>query len=479
MSVNNNLKEFNGERLVKSVKIGDVLRGKVVNISEGRLSLKISDEQVLNAAILTDEHIEKGSIIEIIITHMDDDKIYAQIQKSNSGEEVSKDEIPNILKKLGVDATQFNKDVFKTLIKYRQPINKEIIDYINFLSKAAEPFKKCSVEKILNLIFAENDILNTPLHKLLEMPSLIDMNEIINVESLEAELKSDENSKGIKENYGLDEKALIKFEQFFSEAVKVGDAITKADIEAFVFMLSKNIEITPKNLFIFDSINEKVAILSGYIENLLVNLLEYEDSEIKLTITKLKEAFLQPEEFNRDNINTKIKDLISLLVRLESYLEAKGENSYEIRDNFMNLRNTLDFIKSINNNMNYIHIPIILNNQQTDVEIFVYERGKRNKKIDLSNASILICLNLTNIGYIESHIGINNKNVNIVFKSKDRIIANFINYHSRELKEALKLKGYNINISSSENTEEKISITSIEELLNPQDISRYSIDVRV
>ena len=487
MSINNNLNEFNGERLVKSLKVGDVLRGNVVNISEGRLSLKISSEQVLNAAILTDEPIEKGTIIEIIITHMDDEKIYAQIQKSNSNQEAAKNEIFNILKKLGVSTTEFNSEVLKTLIKHRLPINKEIIDYLNFLSKATEPFKKGSIEEVLNLMFSEKDILNTPLHELINLPSLINKNETIDTELLKARFSDRESHKEIKEvlfkeiseSYELDETALIKLENLFREAIRAGNAFKKADLETLVFMLSKNIEATPENLFIYSNINMKEKILSGYIENLLKNIKNNDDSEIQYIAARLKDIFLQPEELNKYNMNVKLKELLSLLIQLESLLEAKGENGYEIRDNLMGIRNALDFIKSINNNMNYIHFPIMLNNQQTDVEIFVYERGKRNKKIDISNVNILICLNLDNIGYIESHIDISNKNINITFKSEDRIAAEIINYHKELLKNALELKNYSINISSIENEDGKTNLTSMEDFLNPKETSRYSIDVRI
>lgn len=400
-NVYNEIQDLSCKKLKKSFKIGDIIKGRVIDVSEGLIILRTSDQQLINFAILKDKIIKKDSLVEIIITKITDDNIYAQFLETNSVEEASENEVINTLEKLGVSNAELNIDIFKTLIKYRQPINKDIFDYINYIIKAAEPFK----------------------------------NEYIGA--------------------------------------------LKADVQSIVFMISKNIEITAENLHIYNEINSKGEFICGHVDKILKHLAGIKDPEIQSIRVRLNEVFLKAEEFSVDNMNAKSKKLINLLAQLESSLEAKDKNNYEIRETLMGLRNTLNLLKSINDYMNYVQIPIIINNKKTDVKIFVYEKGKRNKNIDPTNANILICLNTSNLGYIETYIEMRSNDVNITFKSEDTMAANTINYHREILKEALELKGYDINIRAIERKHGKADFDFMEEALNTKEISRYSIDVRI
>ena len=285
--------------------------------------------------------------------------------------------------------------------------------------------------------------------------------------------------KAISENSELDETCLIKLEQLVSVAMKTADSIKKTDIGLLVSMLSKNIEITAENLYIYNEINSKREVISEYIGKVLKHLMDSEDPKAQLILTKLNEVFLKPEELDENNVKPEFKKLLNLLIQLESSIGDDDKNNYEIRDALMNLRNFVNIIKSINSNMNYIHIPIIVNNKQTDVKIFIYERGKRNKKIDVSNTSIAICLSTDNIGYVEGYIEIRDKNINVIFKLDNKSASDTINNHKEVLIDALRSKGYSISIHAVEKKDEPIGLAHVEEILNPKEVPRYSIDVRV
>ena len=92
-SIYNDIQSQSGERFARSLKIGDVIKGRVVGTGKGRIMLKISAEQTINAVVLADMPIEKDAIIEIIINKVTDDKIYAQVIEQSCCEETSKNEV--------------------------------------------------------------------------------------------------------------------------------------------------------------------------------------------------------------------------------------------------------------------------------------------------------------------------------------------------------------------------------------------------
>ncbi|MEA4960098.1 hypothetical protein [Lutispora sp.] len=481
-SIYNDIQSQSGERFARSLKIGDVIKGRVVAAGEGRIMLKISAEETINAVVLTDMPIEKDEIIEIIINKVTENKIYAQVIEQSCCEEASKSEVLNILKRIGVADTELNVDVFKALIGHRQPVNKEVIEYVNFIIKTAELYKRNDIKDILNLIFAEKDILNTPVYKLADLTTSLDTSSMIAADNLEGSFTQgamEDIIKIVSENGELDETSLTKLKQLASGATKAADSIKRTDIGLLVSMLSKNIEITAENLYIYNEINSNREVISEYIGKLLKHLLDSENPKEQLILTKLNEVFLKPEELDDNNVKLGFKKLLELLIQLESSMGDDDKNNYEIRDALMNLRNFVNIIKSINSNMNYIHIPIIVNNKQTDAKIFIYERGKRNKKIDVSNTSIAICLSTDNIGYVESYIEIRDKNINVIFKLENKAATDTINDHKEVLINALRAKGYSISIRAVEKKDEPIGLAHVEEILNPKEVSRYSIDVRV
>ena len=148
-------------------------------------------------------------------------------------------------------------------------------------------------------------------------------------------------------------------------------------------------------------------------------------------------------------------------------------------DNLHDLKSSIEVIKSINEHVNYFHIPVIINNENTSVDIYIYKDGKRNKKVDSSNVSILISLNLKNIGYIEGLINIMSQNIKILFKTENKIVSQMINRYSKKLKEKLKSKGYNIDVFAEEKLDKKFNLIDIEDRLNIKKSTRYSIDVRL
>lgn len=486
-STNIKTKDIHREEFVRALKIGDVLKGRVVDTREGRVVIKLSSQQNIDAAIDPKIAVEKGSIIQLVVTDMKADTIFAKILKPTENKQLSNENIANGLQSLGLSITEQNVEILKALIKYNQPISKDIMDYINYLIKTCDSFRNKNIEEILALALSEDDIINTPLHNLPRLTSSPEMENIIVNIGKEENISSNNDSNTLNniigkiiDDYKLDGGLAIQLKLLVHESLEAANAIKEADLEKLLFLLSKKIEVTPKNLFIYRQISNKSPIFTQYVDKIIEGMKNISDPRIQSIILRLNELYLKPEELTiAENID-KSNELLRTLAQLETIIEENKNMSYELKRSMMNIRDMISFIKSINNHVNYLYIPIIINEKKTDVEIFVFERGNKNKKVDISNATIVICVNMPSLGYIESIIEIRGKNVNISFKSPDKTTADMIRSYSINLVDSLSFKGYNISIKSVEKKDKSFDLQSIDDLMNPKTIyDLNSIDMRI
>lgn len=485
-STNINTKDIHREEFAKTLKIGDVIKGRVVDAREGRIVIKLSSQQNLDAAIDPKIVAEKGSIIELVITDLKADTIYAKMLKTVKDKLLSNDSIINGLKDLGLSVTERNAEILKALIKYNQPVSKDIVDYINYIMKTSEAFSNKSMEELLALALSEEDIVNTPLHNLPRLASSPDLEKIIAYIAKEENISSSNDINNIRNiiekimnEYKLDEGMAGQLKLLFNESLEIANVLKDIDLETLLFLLSRKIEVTPQNLIINRQINSKSPIIIQYIDKIIEGIKNNNDPSIQSIISRLNEFYINADELSSNENIDKSNELLRILAQLESVLEDSNNMSYELKQSMINIRDTISFIKSMNNHINYLYIPIAINEKKTDAEIFVFERGNRSKKIDISNATIVICVNMPSLGYIEGIIEMRSKNLNISFKSADKKTADMIKRYSFNLIDSLSLKGYNISIKSVVKKDKVFDLQSIDELMSPKTYSLNSIDVRI
>ncbi len=399
---------------------------------------------------------------------------------------VEKD-ISSILTEINVEQKDLNEEVVRALLKFWQPVSKDKIDYINYISKIVENIKRNNFETLVSMLLSDVNILDSPIDVLNRTSLITGIGNILDFDKLHPNInfhdndgKEDINSlmKSISENLSLDKDSLDSFECLFYRAYKALYSINKTDLEAIIYLLSKDIEITTQNLYIFNKLIYREKGLTDYLVNIINTLCNYDDEELKHFNEELLRIFIDIRDIKNSPINEQIIKMTNILRQLDNAVERKGIKDYELVDNMHNLKSSIDFIKSINQHINYYHIPITINHQNTFVEVYIYKDGKRNNKIDLSNVNILISMDLENIGHIESLIHIGYKKINITFKTENRIIADIIYQNSKELKCKLESKGYYINIFLEEQ-KDKFDLIELEDKLNNGEITRHSIDVRL
>lgn len=474
------------ERGIKDLKVGDIVKGRVVNNENGIITIKTAGEQLLTVLFLSNENLQEGSIINFVVNQITEDKIYARVIKSNNTGNRAEKDINFIINELGIEKNELNKDIVKNLLKFLQPIDKDKIEYVNLLLKSIDNIKQNNDDVLINLLVSEENILELPIDTINKLCLSINIQDYYDTllykpESISSSGDEEINYliKNISEIFYFKQNTIDSLEKLIHQAYKSVYSTEIVDLETISYLLSKDIEITPQNLYIFNNLILKGKGLDDYLISVIDILNNSNGQELKNYSKELSKIFLEADKVHNKSYNNQINNIINIMKKIEEILERKDLENFDLKENIHNLKSILFLIKSVNQHINYYNIPLYLNNQDSSVDIYIYKDGKRGKKVDLTNVSILISMELKNAGHIESLIHVSNRIINIIFKTENKTISGIINQHSNILKEALENKGYSANISVDEKKVEKTNLLSFESKLNNKKMFKHGIDVRL
>ncbi len=269
-------------------------------------------------------------------------------------------------------------------------------------------------------------------------------------------------------------------EQLIGKAVKVLNTVSQSNMEKLAFLLSKDLEITPKNLEQLTKNLNDTDKLSEFLQKLQQQVESENNLELKEIKEDIRRIFLKPGQVEqKEDVQAQLKDILRLGEKIERLLERQGTQNPEIRETLSGLKDNIDFIRHINQYNNYLQIPVMMNDNAATAKLYVFKEGKRNKKVDPQNATILIALDLKHIGRIESLVSIHQKNVSVTFRTGDRKTGNLIDHQTGMLREALNAKGYTLSPVKVIQLEQSFNLISLEEVISEQSQDKMHIDMRV
>lgn len=192
----------------------------------------------------------------------------------------------------------------------------------------------------------------------------------------------------------------------------------------------------------------------------------------KWTITpeKLSEKDALRELY--DNLREDMNRLSAL-----SKLEAPLKEDIRLQEPLKNLQENLRFMQDLNEMYTYLQLPVQLKNQDVHSELFVFTRKKalQNKEA----LSVLLHLDMTNLGSMNIHIRMDHNNVQAKFYMDNSDAKQLISEYMPSLTETLSKKGYNLQSEVTESYEKvDFSRDFIEDAVTENDVKRYTFDIR-
>lgn len=257
-------------------------------------------------------------------------------------------------------------------------------------------------------------------------------------------------------------------------------SMKSTDMEAITYLVSKEMTITPRNISMLLKNIENSDGISRFLDKLRQRMDTEHNPELKAIKDSIKKLFMEPRQIeDGKEVASQLKDMARLGERLEKYLSGSKDYDPEIKDALSNLKDSIDFIRNINQHSNFLQLPILINGDTSTAKLYVFKEGKRNKAINPEDATIVVVLDLANLGHLESMIHVKGKTVNVTFRVENKRVGTILEKDVLLLKKSLGEKGYNLGPIRVISLEQPFSLLSLEEMTNERVAEKIHFDMRV
>lgn len=173
-----------------------------------------------------------------------------------------------------------------------------------------------------------------------------------------------------------------------------------------------------------------------------------------------------------ENIRDDMEQLSNL-----SKLELPIKEEAKLQEPIKNLQENLRFMQDLNEMYTYLQLPVQLKNQDVHSDLYVFTRKKALQNNE--DLSVLLHLDMTNLGSMNIHIRMNHNMVQAKFYIEDCDAQRLLSEYMPTLADALTKKGYHLHSEVSQSYE-KIDFSKdfIEDNVSGSDVRRYSFDIR-
>lgn len=203
---------------------------------------------------------------------------------------------------------------------------------------------------------------------------------------------------------------------------------------------------------------------------------------VSLLENELQEQFrLEPEQVREGKpvkeLYEKIqKQLISLN---EAVSHTVGQES-SLAKGVQQMQNNLDFMNQLNQVMNFVQLPLKLNEQKAHGDLYVYT-NKRSLAQKEGSVSAFLHLDMEHLGSVDVYVTMEEQKVGTRFQVQDDTMLNFLYAHMHILDERLQKRGYSLSYEMTVRNEQET--TDVLETILDKDrtvsmLSQHGFDVR-
>ncbi len=434
------------------------------------------------------------------------------MQQSYKYPDTSIDTLIN-LNKLGIPVNEANITQYEAYMSNSHQLAADI----NNLSDSIVSFNKESVNQILNQMGISNDSaikqisdINTTLLQTISDNtdySNLNLHEILNnqdvtssdyINNLSNEVKINPQNIDGNSNVVL-ENTLLSAEQ--SQNIDLLASKINLDsnnLKALINDLKNNgvndtiinslIDKSETPMQFLNNINEiiknsdMVKLTSDNIKDILSG-----DSYGKIMSEAIKNKFsLNPKEMDNPS---EVDDLYkNIYEKANKLMEAFAGGTHsgageDLAQSAKSMQQRIDFMQNLNNMFAYAQLPVKLEQNQMNSDLYVY-MNKKNIKNTKEEVSALLHLDMDHLGATDVHVSLHGTNVHTRFYVEDEISAKIIDEHMSILEKAINDNGF--NLTNEVITREPALATSanmvVKEMLGDdleKSVKRYSFDVRM
>lgn len=511
--------------MLSKLSIGDTVRVQVLDVSSKSLVLRLPDGTMINASSLLELDVNLGDFLDLKVNHKVDGQIFVEVATQTGTESATMDELKIKLMSMNIPLNEKNMEMAQQMVKNNIAFTKENFQLIANLMKQHGQASPDKISFMLGNDIVVNQKNITLLDNFVQHKHQLGQQLKVLIEQLNT-LKNDvmvtnaayrgntggntanavnnalENSVSESHNMAANTQTQQALPSEYGQAGRMlGEELSKSQ-GSFSDSQGQTTPMSVEESTVAGKMNVKLEQAQSLFKELIQNkegdLLEdkqfrgelmrtFADSKQHRLEDVLKSLFKIVDRAAGDklareiNAEKLVKELSDALNTIKTEIEGLSTNEKNaVFNTIHHIQDNLNFLDQLNRFTTFVQIPVNINGQETTAELYIFKDNRNKKKIDPSNATVLVSLFTANLGQVEAVVNIFNKNVETVFRSEEQGILEFIRKNSTPLYNLLDAQGYRLTKVSYK----QISPEQQANILNVQDVKaetnkRYTFDMRV
>lgn len=284
--------------------------------------------------------------------------------------------------------------------------------------------------------------------------------------------------KGILEKGVAKDQTIGQETPLSQEAIKeLGELVKNLNPEKLVFLLKNQLSFSMNNAMRIEKMIVGKEQLAEQIQNFADAIEKYEGGrEVAKAIQSALKGFEVTDLYDKERVDNQLKDLTQALEKAVASGAFK-ENDQGIRNQLTELRQSVDFLNQLNDQMTYLQMPLVLNDQQNQVEIYVQRDQSGKKKINPKDTKIFISLDTNHLDLVQVLVEVKDQTLNLNFRLGDELVEKLVRSNESMLVGQMELLGFKNVQFQYAIRDEKMDLTNMVRLESAESINK--IDVRV
>lgn len=190
--------------------------------------------------------------------------------------------------------------------------------------------------------------------------------------------------------------------------------------------------------------------------------------------------YLEPQETgSKETVEKLYNRLQTQMNRMDEFIKQAGSGTEGLQKAVADVRGNIEFMNQINQIYNFVQLPLKMNGQNVNSELYVYTNKKNPRDMD-GELSAFLHLDMDHLGSTDISVKMKGTAVKTNFYMADAASYELILAHAEELAERLENKGYQcqIEVKSEEKDMDFVEDFLKHDMPSAGKVYRYSFDVR-
>ena len=192
------------------------------------------------------------------------------------------------------------------------------------------------------------------------------------------------------------------------------------------------------------------------------------------------QGYLEPQETgSKETVEKLYNRLQTQMNRMDEFIKQAGSGTEGLQKAVADVRGNIEFMNQINQIYNFVQLPLKMNGQNVNSELYVYTNKKNPRDMD-GELSAFLHLDMDHLGSTDISVKMKGTAVKTNFYMADDASYELILAHAEELAERLENKGYQcqIEVKSEEKDMDFVEDFLKHDMPSAGKVYRYSFDVR-